>query len=174
MTVLVCTIMLVAALVSLIATAHSSGSPTPSRSDPLAAQRDRFALLRTPAVTPLPPAFQTAVDRAPDSYALDVPGARENASGVWLIPGSGGMCIAVLDSDGVGMSCQTTEATEAGELTFSAREAATGQEQIVGVAPDGVGTATGFGSDGAAVSSAPVTSSTYAMRARNVQTIGLG
>jgi len=130
--------------------------------------REHFQLLRSPAGAPAPPAMQAAVRRAPAFYGLDVSAARQAADGTWLIPGVGGLCMALNDSEGVGMSCTTTPAAESGELRFSVRDQATGEEHIVGAAPDNTAKVTGLDHAGNRVAASPVRESTYVMDAREV------
>jgi len=173
-TLAVCAIGLAAAVVvPIVATANPTGSQKAARAAALASQRGRFALLRVPAAAPMPPAYLVAVRHAPASYGLEPSGARQTPSGTWLIPGSRGMCLAVPGSEGVGLACTSTAAAEGGELRFATRETATGEERIVGAAPDGASSVTAFGAGGAAVGRARVANSTFAVSGREVQRVGL-
>ena len=71
------------------------------------------------------------------------------SSGAWLIPGSGWMCIATTDSEGLGMSCATLASAEAGKLAFVVRESPGDGATVVGVAPDGESEAAARTSGGA-------------------------
>jgi hypothetical protein len=159
-------------VVPIVAIAHSARSGRAARVPALVSERGRFALLRAPAGTPIPPSFLVAVRHVPAYYGLEPSSARETPSGTWLIPGVGGMCLALSDSEGIGLSCTSTTAAEAGELRFSSTDTSTGEEQIVGIAPDGASSVTAFGADGAAVDRAHVADSTFAVSGRDVQRVG--
>jgi hypothetical protein len=131
-----------------------------------------FALLRTAASAPPPPALVAAAHRAPASYDLDIDEARQAASGTWLIPGAGWLCIATTDSEGLGMSCATAASAEQGELSFSQRTTAGGRERVVGAVPDGYADVSAL-ADGPSSDSTPVRENTYSLSARNVSRVTL-
>jgi hypothetical protein len=152
----------------LAAPGVTQGAVQPTSS--LATVQDRFELLRSPAGAPAPPPVVIAARHAPESYGLVISDARQSANGTWLIPGASGMCLATRDPEGVGISCTSNTAAEAGELRFTVRNQRTGEERIVGAAPDGSSVITARDEEGKAVAAAPARENTYAMSARDVAT----
>lgn len=160
-----------APLVSLASPSdHDHASPRAS----LATVVEHFALLRSPPNGPAPAAIVAAARRAPAMYGIAVAQARHAADGAWLIPGVYGLCIAVADAEGVGMSCSTTAAAERGELLFAVRDQSSGEEQLTGVAEDGWRSVTALSADGQVVGTAQVVDSSYAMRTRDAVRIQAG
>ncbi len=159
----------VPAVYSLTAQAHHGLAARAS----IATVVSRFALLRNPGASPPPPGLVSASERAPAGYGLDIQAARQAANGTWLVPGTGWLCLATTDDEGLGMSCATAAAAERGELSFSQRTAGDGEEQIVGAAPDGY-TKVGAVAGGGDVASSPILESTYTLSARNVSRVTLG
>lgn len=130
-----------------------------------------FALLRQSPSAPPPPAIVSAVSRAPGSFGLDVASARRSANtGAWLIPGSGWLCIAVEDSDGLGVSCTSTASAERGELAFQELSAGTGIGTVVGATPDWISHVQISRGQGATEAGVTARESTYA--ATGVPTTG--
>lgn len=121
-----------------------------------------FSVLRQPSVAKLPQTIGGAVSHVPSSYALDVSRARRSANtGAWLIPGAGGLCIAMLDSEGVGVSCATAASAERGELAFQEVTSPEQDTTVIGAAPDWIPSVQIRGA-AAAPTSVAVKESTYA------------
>jgi hypothetical protein len=96
-----------------------------------------FSVLRQPAIGPLPRAIVSALSHLPASYATEITEARRSASiGAWLIPGSGGLCIAVHDAEGIGASCARGSSAERGELAFQTVASTEKHTIVIGAVPD--------------------------------------
>jgi hypothetical protein len=162
-----CVVAVAATLVAL-ALGHT---PQVDKAD-LSGAAANFALLRSPAGPALPAAFAAAVTHAaahePSSYQLQPAAAHEAATGTWLIPGTTGLCLATRDSEGIGVRCAGWQAAQSGAVSFTVREQASGREQIVGVAPDGVRQVRAVDPSGRTLALALVRDNLYVLSARNV------
>jgi hypothetical protein len=128
-----------------------------------------FQLLRGASSVSPPSTVAHAVGQAPSSFGLDLAAARQAAgTGAWLIPGADELCIAVEDSDGLGMSCASAAVAEQGGLAFVERSVDGGATTVVGAAPDGMTHATAHGADGSALAGAAVQESTYVVSGKGV------
>lgn len=155
-------------------TARSAPKPAPARvasrtpearAAAIIALQGEFALLRTPAAVSPSAALRKAVAKAPASYGLDLAAARRaSATGSWLVPGDGWLCIAAADSEGLGLACTNSESAEAGELSLVERSQAIGSERIVGACPDG--TTSVLGADQCGLARGAVHESTYTVSVR--------
>lgn len=139
---------------------------TPVASRPLAAE---FALLRMAVATPLPRTYLRAVQRAPAHYALMPSEARESSDGVWLIPGRNGLCVMMLDDEGVGGDCVSRAVAEREGVAFIVRNTRSGQELVTGAVPDGVVRVRALASNGATLATATPRSSIYRLTAKNIR-----
>jgi hypothetical protein len=162
------TLATVALALTLSATAvftAASGSPSHPGARARAAglpPAESFALLRAPSGRAPAANLVAAVRKAPPQFGLQISGARYAASsGAWLIPGTGWMCIATTDSEGLGMSCATAQSAERGRLAFVVRSTRGDDATIVGVAPDGESEAASRTAEGTVVAGAPVRENTY-------------
>lgn len=75
--------------------------------------------------------------------------------------------MAVTDAEGIGLSCAPNSAAEKGELRFEIVDQGSGDQRILGVAPDGRSSVTAYSSDGTALATAHVTENTYDLGVRN-------
>jgi hypothetical protein len=126
-----------------------------------------FALLRRAPGMPTPAKLVGDLAHAPASYGLVPSMARQARDGAWLIPGASGTCLAVTAGGGIGISCAPNGATENGELRFSIRDQASGNEHITGIAPDGHSTVRAVAADGTTLAATDVTENSYELGARN-------
>lgn len=128
-----------------------------------------FALLRTAAPTPLPPAYLRAVQSASSHYALVPSAARESREGVWLVPGRDGLCLMMLDEEGVGGHCVSRAVAESDGVSFVVRNTRSGQELVTGAVPDGIVRVRALASNGATLATAIPRSSIYRLTAKNIR-----
>jgi hypothetical protein len=147
----------------------SSGAAATSAPVAVAAPASSFQLLRE-APTGAPPAeLVQAVEHAPVSFGLSLGGARQAAdTGAWLIPGDGELCIAVEDSEGLGMSCASAASAASGKLMFVERSTTGAQSTVIGAAPDGTTQASAQNAAGGTVGSTPIHGSTYVLSGQGV------
>jgi hypothetical protein len=150
---------------------RAAAATTPNQ---LAGVIGHFAVLRNPASDSPPAELATAVAKAPASYGLQL-GAARHASNTdsWLVPGSGWLCIAARDADGLGMSCTNAAGAEAGELALIERSQATGEERVIGACPDGFPRVSALGDTETVLGGAAVSESTYRMTVRNARHLTL-
>ncbi len=128
-----------------------------------------FQLLRAASSVTPPATVAGAVSHAPDSFGLALGNARRSAAtGAWLIPGADEVCIAVQDSEGLGMSCTSADVAAKGGLAFVERSVDGGPSTVVGAAPDGTTHVTAHAPDGSAVASAPVEENTYVVSGQGI------
>ncbi len=132
-----------------------------------------FALLRSVAVKPLPHAYLRFVQRVPAQYEIMPAGARESQDGVWLIPGHDGLCIAMIDSEGIGGSCASLAAAESEGVSLVVRDSRSGQELVTGAVPDSTAHVRALAQDGATLALATPQSSIYRLKGRNIEKISL-
>lgn len=126
--------------------------------------KSAFSLLRRPAAGPPPGALVEALAHVPAGFHLDVAGARRAATtGAWLIPGEGGVCIAVRDAEGLGVSCSSVASAERGELAFQEVSVSEGESTVFGAVPDWTPRVSVRSPDGLSVVAATVRESTYAV-----------
>jgi hypothetical protein len=130
-----------------------------------------FALLRSAPGEPLSRRYLKTVQRLPPSLELVPSEARESRGGVWLIPGRYGLCLLVVDSEGLGGACNSLEAAESEGVSFHQRDARSGQERWTGAVPDGTVRVRALAADGATLAVAAPRSSIYTLTARNAQKI---
>jgi hypothetical protein len=102
-----------------------------------------------------------------------------NLDGLWLLPGSGGMCMLAMMGSGPhpgAGSCASTAEASAGRLMGiweSLSPSGVVQETtIAGVAPDGVTSATAVGTDGSTATS-PVTDNAYVVHETGLASVKL-
>jgi hypothetical protein len=146
----------------------SGATPQPS-SAVEASPASSFQLLRgEPGLTP-PATVAGAVSHAPSSFGLVLSDARQSAAtGAWLIPGDNELCIAVQDSEGVGMSCASASLAAEGGLAFIERSVNGGSSTVVGAAQDGMTHVTAHAADGSAVTSGAVRENTYIVSGQGI------
>lgn len=163
--------------VVIFANTSSAGPPTmpaAGEASQIAALRAQFALLRAPATASPPPALTRALAKAPATYGLDLTAARRAAAtNAWLVPGDGWVCIAANDADGLGVACTSADSAEAGELTLVERSSASGEEHIVGAAPDGHSTINAVAAGSTQLASSTVRENTYTITLRNAARIAM-
>lgn len=162
----------VVVVVELTTGGHARPTDASTTVAPRSATAD-FALLRSVAAEPLPHAYLRFVQRATLRYDLMPSGARESRSGVWLIPGHNGLCIAMVDSEGPGGACVTLAVAEREGVAFTIRYSRSGRELVTGAAPDGTARVRALAEDGATLAQATPRSSIYRLNARNIQRISL-
>jgi hypothetical protein len=170
---------LVVVLLAVVIFANTSSAGAPTRpaageASQIAALQAQFALLRGPATTSPPAALTKALAKAPATYGLDLAAARRAAAtNAWLVPGDGWVCIAANDADGLGVACTSSKSAEAGELTLVERSPASGEEHIIGAAPDGHSTISAVGADSTPLASGAVRENTYTITVRNAARIAM-
>jgi hypothetical protein len=164
------TALLLAALgCAIVVLLGATGADTSAQSTDEESPAQSFALLRESATSDPPAEVIQAAKHAPMLFGLDAQGARQApGSQAWLIPGAGEMCIAVEDSEGLGMSCSPLEEAKEGHLTFLERSTDGGPNTLIGAAPDGMTSAAGHDADGNVLTSTSVQSSTYVLSAKGL------
>ena len=163
-------VMLAAAAVvcAIILYPGASGASLQNHSTDEVSPSNGFQLLSTTQAVAPPNKIARAIDRAPVDFGLELGGARQATStGAWLIPGNGQLCIAADDSEGIGMSCTTTDSAEQGTLEF-VTHSADGSTKVVGAAPDGMRSATAYAADGSTVASSAVSENTYVVSGKGI------
>ncbi|MEZ5076680.1 MAG: hypothetical protein R2725_04480 [Solirubrobacterales bacterium] len=129
----------------------TAAKPSPQKVAPVAeveaAQHQAFALLRGPSEAP-PAWIRRSMSTSHTGQGLNFDLAQKVAPAgsdhvVWVIPGSGWICLFVELDGGGGSSCDTTQGASADGLDLSlAAPSAAGQpsriESTVGIVPDGV------------------------------------
>jgi hypothetical protein len=165
--VLLASILLSAAVgCAIVLLSGASGADATAQSPEEASPASSFALLRESATSAPPAEVIAAAEHAPALFGLEPQAARQApGTGAWLIPGDGELCLAVEDSEGMGLSCSPLAEANAGHLTFLERSTNGGPNTVIGAAPDGMASAAGHNAAGEAVASALVQSNTYVMSA---------
>jgi hypothetical protein len=153
-------------------TGGRSPAPTtaPERVVPSSITAD-FALLRSPAVDPLPGIYLSAVRHVPAKYELVPSEARESVDDVWVVPGRNGLCLFGTDSEGTYDACGLRAAAEKEGVSFYPRDQSSGRELWTGVVPDGTVRVRALAADGATLAVATPHSSIYDLIATNVQKV---
>jgi hypothetical protein len=159
---------------SLFVRPIASGAPRKHAATAGVSLAASFAVLSRAPDSSVPANLAAAVRHAPSTLHLDIAGARYvGASDAWLIPGSGWLCIATTDQEGLGMSCGTAASALSGKLAFVERTVSDESETILGAAPDGNREVLARSADGVAIGVAPVRENTYRLVSRHIQTTTL-
>ena len=125
------------ALITIVVAVPRASHALPGKSQADVPLLQAFALLREPGGGPPPRTLVVAAAHVPASFELDVSAARRAAStGAWLIPGAGWLCLAVRDSEGLGISCSSALSAERGELAFEELSSDGGGGTVIGALPD--------------------------------------
>jgi len=126
-----------AVLVTIVVAGPRTSHALPGKNQTDLPLSDAFAVLRRPAGSPPPPSLIAATTHVPASFGLNLSAARRSAgTGAWLIPGAGLLCLAVRDSEGLGISCASTASAERGELAFEELSSNEGASSVIGALPD--------------------------------------
>lgn len=161
--ILAASLLVGAAALCLIVSAPRASRAQPGGRTATRSLVSAFSLLREPAVGQPARALVDALAHVPASFAIDVSASRRSVTtGAWLIPGNGGLCIAVPDSEGVGVSCVSAASAERGELSFQEVATRAQKTTVIGALPDWIPSVQIRTAAGAGESSAVVKESTYA------------
>jgi hypothetical protein len=149
---------------------RSHAPAAPERGSPPSITAD-FALLRSPAVDPLPGIYLSAVRHVPAKYKIMPSWARESVDDVWLVPGRNGLCLFGTDGEGPHTVCGLRAAAEREGVSFYVRDQSSGRELWTGAVPDRTVRVRAIGADGATLAVATPHSSIYELTATNAQRV---
>jgi hypothetical protein len=149
---------------------------TPPQID--AAQKQNLGVLRraSTAFAALPDDVQRAAKAAASHFRVNIDEIRtvQTADGTkfWVIPGDGHVCVAAGDTDGLGMSCDTSTAASAGKLALVQHSTTDGADVIYGLAPDSA-TAIRVTEEHGAVATVRPSSNVYVARGHHVSSLSV-
>lgn len=159
---------------ALIAAGHSpSAATTPAA---FADQKASFEVLRQGEATTLPKRIGEAFEVVGKRFALDVDSARQTVADdgtkMWVVPGTDNICLAVDDTDGVGVSCNTTSEALDGRVLLVEHSTKGGPDTAFGLVPDGTTTVIGKSASGSV--QGHVKGNVYVLHGRALDELAVG